>query len=156
MLWRGVGVWVCTRCRKGQGKLRGEVCYCTSKHDSACSRGQLMSPPWFKKRCAAACLLACRFANGVWMCGKDVLCGGWRGQLKVGLWHPAAVNGLAGWHNLSPRAGSNDTAARRWQCTTGNTKLMYAVLMTLTALPAPYQCLLPAPPGRCCPSFCSS
>lgn len=34
---------------------------------------------WF----SAACIPTLLFANGVWMCGKDMWCGGWKGQAKV-------------------------------------------------------------------------
>jgi uncharacterized membrane protein YhdT len=37
---------------------------------------------WF----SAACIPTLLFANGVWMCGRDMLCGGWRGQLKARAW----------------------------------------------------------------------
>lgn len=55
----------------------GETCWPHSRRDLLAAV-RLMSR-------AALLLASCRFANGVWMCGKDVLCGGWRGQVQVRL-----------------------------------------------------------------------
>ena len=45
--------------------------------------GGLLAAVQLKSR-AVLLRASCRFANGVWMCGKDMWCGGWKGQLKVG------------------------------------------------------------------------